>query len=156
MRMRPGDVGLSPFFTVNWTKAEQGCQMAYFQTKNTYLGKFWGSCNGKCWYIIWPFGLHIVPLFDIFVAIWHIFLVLVCSIKKNLATLRPRPVCKSSHKSSSFFCRRPARKKVTRLKNVVRLVLKLSMISFDCRASPWVIASSFATVWHADQCDQMG
>jgi hypothetical protein len=39
-RSKPGDVGLSPFFTVNWTKAEQGCQMAYFQTKNTYLGKF--------------------------------------------------------------------------------------------------------------------
>jgi hypothetical protein len=21
-----------------------------------FLGKFWGSCNGRCWCILWPFG----------------------------------------------------------------------------------------------------
>jgi hypothetical protein len=35
----------------------QGCKMAYFQTKIPILVNFGGSCNGKCWYILWPFGL---------------------------------------------------------------------------------------------------
>jgi hypothetical protein len=29
----------------------QGCQMAYFQTKNPDLGKFGRSCDDRCWYI---------------------------------------------------------------------------------------------------------
>jgi hypothetical protein len=54
---------------------------------------FGGSRNGRCWYILWPFGL--------FTVIWYIlwqfgrfygylvdfFPVLVCFTKKNLATL---------------------------------------------------------------------
>jgi hypothetical protein len=41
----------------------QGCQMVYFETKNTNLGKFW---RGKwkmlvnftiIWYNLWPFGI---------------------------------------------------------------------------------------------------
>jgi hypothetical protein len=32
--------------------------MLYFQTKNSNLGKNWGTCsNGRGWYILWPFGL---------------------------------------------------------------------------------------------------
>jgi hypothetical protein len=29
----------------------QACQIVYFQTKNTNLGKFLGSCNGRGWSI---------------------------------------------------------------------------------------------------------
>jgi hypothetical protein len=60
--------------------------MAYFQTKNPNLGKFWSDLQFKMlvyvihshlvyfmtiWYILWPFGLfcgHLVY----FVAIWYI------------------------------------------------------------------------------------
>jgi hypothetical protein len=35
----------------------QGCQMACFQTKNPNFGNFWGYCNERYWYILWPFGL---------------------------------------------------------------------------------------------------
>jgi hypothetical protein len=49
-----------------------GCQMACFQTKSPTLGKFLeGLANGRCWYILWLFGLfydHLVY----FMNIWHI------------------------------------------------------------------------------------
>jgi hypothetical protein len=36
----------------------QGCQMAYFQTKNSKFGKnFGGYCNGGYWYSLCPFGI---------------------------------------------------------------------------------------------------
>jgi hypothetical protein len=67
--------------------------MVYFQPKITIWVNFGGSSNGKCWYILWPFGLfydHLVY----FAYIWYIlttsglfFPVLVCCTKKNLATL---------------------------------------------------------------------
>jgi hypothetical protein len=52
---------------------------------------FVGSCNGSCWYIIYPFDLF-CGYFGIcrlvyFMVIWHTFPVLVCCPKKNLATL---------------------------------------------------------------------
>jgi hypothetical protein len=40
----------------------QGCQMVYFQTNNANVPHFVGSFNGR-WYILWPFGLHILRLF---------------------------------------------------------------------------------------------
>jgi hypothetical protein len=57
----------------------QGCQMVYFQTKNSNLGKFWRALEWKrlvyfifvwnilrpLWYILWPFCN--------LVAIWYIF-----------------------------------------------------------------------------------
>jgi hypothetical protein len=49
----------------------QGCQMVCFQIKNTKLVNFGGSCNGSCWYILWPFGLFYDNLVN-FVAIWYI------------------------------------------------------------------------------------
>jgi hypothetical protein len=45
--------------------------MVYFQTKFSDLGKFWKPWNGKCWYILWPFGKcygHLVY----FRAIWQV------------------------------------------------------------------------------------
>jgi hypothetical protein len=82
------------------TKA--GCQMAYFQTKkNPIWVNFGGSCNGKCWYIICPFGQfynHLVYFSNMYaVASWYILWssaifspVLVCCTKKNLANLHER------------------------------------------------------------------
>jgi hypothetical protein len=71
----------------------QGCQMAYFETKNPNLGKFWMVLKWKMlvyfiaiWFIIRPFGIfcgHLVY----FMVIWYIFPVLVCCTKKKLATL---------------------------------------------------------------------
>jgi hypothetical protein len=56
-----------------------------------YLGIYW---NGKCSYILWPFGIPIRQPFDIsyghlvhLVVIWYILPILVCCTKKNLATL---------------------------------------------------------------------
>jgi hypothetical protein len=73
--------------------AKQGCQMFYFQTKNTNFGTFWRVFQWKMmvyfrviWRIIQPFGTfcgHLV----FFIVIWYIFPVLVCYKKKNLATL---------------------------------------------------------------------
>jgi hypothetical protein len=66
--------------------------MAYFQTKNPNLGKFWMvmqwnmlvyfmtiSSIVAIWYILWPFGILQGYLVH--------FPVLVCCTKKNLATL---------------------------------------------------------------------
>jgi hypothetical protein len=54
--------------------ANQGCQMVSFQTKNLNFG---GSSNGRCWYILCPFGIF--PL-----VLVHFYQ---CCTKKNLATL---------------------------------------------------------------------
>jgi hypothetical protein len=70
--------------------------MTYLQTKNPNLGKFWRDLyvNGRCWSILWPFGLFFSNLVYL-VAIWYIlwlfgiyplFWYNVTS-KKNLATL---------------------------------------------------------------------
>jgi hypothetical protein len=68
----------------------QGCQMVYFQTKNTNLGKFWKALKSKMseyfmaiWNILWPFGTF-YGHFGNLVVMWYIFFsVLVYCIKKN-------------------------------------------------------------------------
>jgi hypothetical protein len=78
-----------------------GCRVArwfLFKPKIPIWVHFGGSCNGRCWYILWPFGLfygHLVY----FVVIWYIlslfgifFEVLAYCTKKNLATLDGRSV----------------------------------------------------------------
>jgi hypothetical protein len=71
----------------------RGCQIAYFQTKNPNLGKFWKALQWEMLvYVIatWSIYGHLVY----FVALWYIlwlfgtfFPVLVSCTKKNLATL---------------------------------------------------------------------
>jgi hypothetical protein len=74
----------------------QGCQMAYFKTKNTNLGKFLRVLQRKMlvyFMATWPTYL-LYRTFGTFLAIWYLlwlfvmyFPVLVFCIKKNLATL---------------------------------------------------------------------
>jgi hypothetical protein len=45
--------------------------MVYFQTKNPNLVNFGGPLNGKCWYIVCPFGIFYGDLV-LFVEIWYI------------------------------------------------------------------------------------
>jgi hypothetical protein len=49
----------------------QGCQMAYFQTKNPNLGKFCRALQWKILVYLWTLGLPILRPFGIFVAIWY-------------------------------------------------------------------------------------
>jgi hypothetical protein len=42
---------------------EQGCQMEYFQTKNSNLGKFWRALEWKMLEYLWPFGIFIAIRF---------------------------------------------------------------------------------------------
>jgi hypothetical protein len=67
-----------------------------FEPKIPIWVNFGGSCNGRCWYILWPFDLFYSRLVY-FAAIWYIwykiginFHVLVFCIEKNLATLVQR------------------------------------------------------------------
>jgi hypothetical protein len=86
----------SPEFSPTVTDYEcfkQGCQMAYFPTKNPDLGKFWRVLqwnmlvyNMSISSILWIFGLFYGYLVYVIV-IWYIFPVLVCCTGKNLATL---------------------------------------------------------------------
>jgi hypothetical protein len=83
--------------TFKKTRPTQGCQMAYFQTKNPTLGKFLkglamedvGLFYGNLvyfattWYNLWQSGI----LYSHWV---HFFTVLVYCLKKNLATLDHR------------------------------------------------------------------
>jgi hypothetical protein len=53
-------------------RRKQGCQMAYFQTQNTNLGKFWRVLQWKMFVYLWPFGIfygHLVY----FMVIWYRF-----------------------------------------------------------------------------------
>jgi hypothetical protein len=75
------------------TLIDRGCQMVYFQTKITILGKFWMGLNWKVlvylmalWSVQWPFGIfygHLVY----FGSVWYFFPVLVYCTNKNLAAL---------------------------------------------------------------------
>jgi hypothetical protein len=50
----------------------QGCQIAYFQTKNPDFGKFWRVLQWKILVYFWPFG----PFYGYlvyFMVIWDIF-----------------------------------------------------------------------------------
>jgi hypothetical protein len=65
-----------------------------FNPKIPIWVNFGGSSNGRCWYILWPYGLYycdLVYYVDIWylhiMVIWYIFPVLVCCTKKNLAIL---------------------------------------------------------------------
>jgi hypothetical protein len=58
------------------------------------IWKNFGSSNGRCWYILWPFALFYGRLVYIFcghlvysMVIWYIFPILVSCTEKNLATL---------------------------------------------------------------------
>jgi hypothetical protein len=44
--------------------------LVYYQTQN--IESFWGPCNGRCWYILWTFGL-IYGQLVYFMDIWYIF-----------------------------------------------------------------------------------
>jgi hypothetical protein len=86
----------------------QGCQMVYFQTKNTNLGKFRSDLQRKVllnFKVIWsnslPFGIlvyiHILwPFWYILWPFWYIFHILVGCTKKNLATLEVGPPTRRS------------------------------------------------------------
>jgi hypothetical protein len=65
----------------------QGCQMVFFQTKNTNLGLFWSVLECKMlvyftaiWKIERPFGV-LYDLFGIFLSFWY------GELRKNMATL---------------------------------------------------------------------
>jgi hypothetical protein len=49
----------------------QGCQMVCFQTKKFQICvNFGGPLTGKCWYILWPFGIFYGHLL-LFMAVWY-------------------------------------------------------------------------------------
>jgi hypothetical protein len=64
-----------------------------FEPKIPIWVNFGGSCDGRCWCILWPFGLfdgHLAIFYGIleyFMVIWYISTVLISFSKKNLATL---------------------------------------------------------------------
>jgi hypothetical protein len=86
--------------------------MVYFQIKNTNFGFIGGSCNGKYWYNLWPFGIfdsYSVYLMVIWYILWLFgiyFPILVWRTKKNLATLPCRDSISWPLAPVSFGCRR--------------------------------------------------
>jgi hypothetical protein len=63
----------------SYRRPQQGCQMVYFQTKNTILDKFWSALDWKMliyfmdvWNILRTFGIFYDHLVH-FVFIWYIF-----------------------------------------------------------------------------------
>jgi hypothetical protein len=63
------------FFAIALTDLEQGCQMAYLQTKSTNLGKLWSELQRKMLAYFLPFGVfygHSVYVFG-FMVLWYIF-----------------------------------------------------------------------------------
>jgi hypothetical protein len=75
----------------------RGCQMVYFHTKNSNLGKFWRVFQWKLLVpIFYDELVYLTAISYIFVycgylvcfmVIWYIFSILVFGIKKNLATM---------------------------------------------------------------------
>jgi hypothetical protein len=91
---------LSDFFPNTGLKTSRArVARGYFFKPKIQIGvKNGGPWNGKCWYILWSFGIfyshleyftaiwYILRPFGNVVAIWYIFPLLVYCVKKNLAT----------------------------------------------------------------------
>jgi hypothetical protein len=69
-----------------------------FKPKIPIRVSFAGSCNRKCWYILWPFG-PFSSHFVYFMALWYIFHVLVYCTTEYLATVHTSKnhTCISEH-----------------------------------------------------------
>jgi hypothetical protein len=73
-------------FLTKKTIVAQGCQTAYFETKNPNLSKFWRVSDWKV--LVNYISIRYTYFMDIWYILWlYLFLVLVCCTKKNLATL---------------------------------------------------------------------
>jgi hypothetical protein len=66
-------------FANETTDCHQGCQMAYFRTKNPNFGSFLRDLQWKMlviflaiWSILWPFGIFCGHLLNV-VVMWYIF-----------------------------------------------------------------------------------
>jgi hypothetical protein len=91
-----------------YVRSKPGCQMVHFQTKIAVWENSGWSCYGRCWPILWTFGLfygHLIYL----MAIWYIswwfgifFSISVYCTKRNLATLVAR--CRNVSSQSSNRC----------------------------------------------------
>jgi hypothetical protein len=90
------DLQFSPGFRTNKNDFDhnQGCQTAYFRTKNPDLGKFWRVLQWKVLVYcvsIWSIFGYLVGIFSGHLAYLRLiglsFSVLVCCTNKNLATL---------------------------------------------------------------------
>jgi hypothetical protein len=71
-------------------RLQQGCQMVYFQTENSNLGKFWRVLQWKMLVFLWPFGLfygRLVNIVAIGYILWSFWYIFPHCTKKNLATL---------------------------------------------------------------------
>jgi hypothetical protein len=129
----------------NWTRVKQGCQMVYFQTKIPIWVNFEGSCNGRHWYILLPFGLF-YGHWVYFVVFWYMlppfWYVVWYVVPENLATLvwkAIRGMQKFSDKflltaGSSFFnrkafvCQQEWERKLEKRKKEFRL--KMNFVIF--------------------------
>jgi hypothetical protein len=76
-----------------WRELFSGLPDGIFSNQKSQFGYFLWACNGKGWYILWPFGLFYEYLVQ-FMAIWYICwllgkfsTVLVIVTEKNMATL---------------------------------------------------------------------
>jgi hypothetical protein len=105
-RKNPSIVGVCLFFIIFSGGLRQGCQTAYFQTRNPDLGKFWRLLQWKMWIYVINGHLdyfkaiwYILWTLVYFMVIWYIFLALVNCTKKNLATL----VCAQEFKTPKLF-----------------------------------------------------
>jgi hypothetical protein len=71
---------------------------------------FVGSCNGRCWYILWTLGpfysllLYFMGICYILWSFWYIFLALVFFAKKNLATLLDSCTNRNRKVFQQFVC----------------------------------------------------
>jgi hypothetical protein len=111
----------------------QGCQMAYFQTKNPNLGKFWSVCK-LYGHLVYTYNFHFVYFMAVWLilwTIWYIFPVLVCCTKKNLATLiaSQNLLPSSSSQPNQLFLRNLIVKSCQGVRPTLKL-LSLPRISF--------------------------
>jgi hypothetical protein len=110
----------------------QSCQMLYFQTKNCNWGKFWGSCNGKCWYILRTFGLcygHLIYSMVIWYILWPF------GIFSSFWYVTPRKIwqpCQALWSSGTFYVWGDGRKWVVR-SNPAGLKSLFHIVGYLCR-----------------------
>jgi hypothetical protein len=86
-------------FYLRFNSAQQKCcgkrvaRWFVFKPKIQILANFGGSCNGRCWYILWtlgPFYGLLLYFMNNWYSSWKVGIfspVLIFSTKKNLATL---------------------------------------------------------------------
>jgi hypothetical protein len=124
----------SSFFEIRINGSSKGCQMAYFWTKIPIWVNFGGSYDGRCRYILWTFGLHILRTFGILCGTFGLFSHVWVKEKSGSPGSNPSFafVCFWRHFFAFMFCRAHSERRIWGGVATRSISVRRNMFHFPC------------------------